>query len=144
MGIVVGKFILALIIQILMMYSTIKLECIMSDIEFNLKIIDKLFGLGFKSVYKQRAWVAEITGLSQKYNFERKFLDARLDYRKANSKGTRGIYANYLLEYGKIYEISDPRSWSTTERYFLLAGPHGGERMSKSDVISWLKKNTSE
>jgi hypothetical protein len=126
------------------MFSTIKLECISPRVNCSHRAIGKIFNLGSEKVFRERAWVAKITGLSDKYGLDREFVRAAKDYRRANSRGTRGVYASYMLEYGYIYEVSSPQSWSTTERYFLLAGPHGGERMSKSDVISWLKKSFSE
>ena len=61
-----------------------------------------------------RAWVAEIGPITLK----RSFLCPCLDYSGANSKGTRGVYATYVLAPERIYEVSSPESWSTTRRYF--------------------------
>jgi len=62
---------------------------------------------------KCRAWVAAVDPIKG----QRRFLTPVLDYRTANSKGTRGVYANYILRPGDIYEVSNPTSWSTTERF---------------------------
>lgn len=71
------------------------------------------YGLGLFRI-PCRAWVAEIGPITLK----RTFLRPCLDYSQANSKGTRGVYAAYVLAPERIYEVSSPESWSTTRRYF--------------------------
>jgi hypothetical protein len=120
------------------MYSTIKLECIRPKAEPTLRELDRIFGLGFKECVKPRHWVAEIVGLDPKYTFKRVFLSQKRDFSKSNSVGSRGVYANYMLEYGKVFEVSDPKSWRRIDRYFLLAGPDD-MILSKEEVVEWLK-----
>lgn len=73
-------------------------------------------------------WVAEITGYNQKYKYARKFLKCRKDYSRANSKGSRGIFAEYILESGKIYEIKRQISWKNAERFFCIVDNDGNIR----------------
>lgn len=61
------------------------------------------------------AWVAEITGLDPKYKYKRNFLPYKKDYSRSNSVGSRGVYAVYILETGKIYEVKDHK-----DRYFCI------------------------
>lgn len=72
----------------------------------------------YETIGGERPWVAEITGKDAKYGLARKFVDGTRDYSRANSKRTRGVYTTYTLVPGRVYECSDPRSWSRTERYF--------------------------
>lgn len=120
------------------MYSTIKIECIGAVPNPVYMAIDKMFGLGYSECFKKRYWVAEITGTDPKFGFKREFLNPKHDFTKSNSKGSRGVYASYFLEYGKVYEISSPVSWKNTDRYFLIAGENN-KRMSKEEVVEWLK-----
>lgn len=69
----------------------------------------------------RRAWCAKLTGLSEKFGFEREFLRARRDYSEANSKGSRGVYLYFTLYEGDIYEVHEIVSWSRDRRYFVKA-----------------------
>jgi hypothetical protein len=81
------------------------------------------------------AWVAEITGFDLKYKFKREFLRFKKDYSRSNSVGSRGVYANYILESGHIYDIKDHK-----DRYFCKVDSHGNIiRLSESDVKQCLK-----
>lgn len=82
-------------------------------------------------------WVAELTGFDPKYKYTRKFLKHNKDYSRANSKGSRGIFAEYILESGKIYDIKDDRL-----RYFARVTDNGDVKsMSESEVKEWVKSH---
>lgn len=70
-------------------------------------------------------WVAEITDADPLYKYERQFLPRKLDYTHANSVGSRGVIAEYILESGKIYEVKEQISWSRTRRYFCAVSDDG-------------------
>jgi hypothetical protein len=124
------------------MYSTIKIECIGAVPNGQYAALDKMLGgmLGYSECFKRRWWVAEITGTCEKYGFKRSFISPRRDYTESNSKGSRGVYASYFLEYGKLYEISSPRSWKNTDRYFCT-GDDTGKHLTKEEAIEWLKNH---
>lgn len=89
-------------------------------------------------------WVAEITGFAPKYKYQRRFLPRKLNYSRANSVGSRGVFAEYILESGKIYEVKQQISWKKVDRYFCTVTNDGDiERLDEKDVIKWLK-NRSE
>jgi len=71
------------------------------------------------------SWVAEITGKDQKYKYARKFLKGKKDYSRANSKGSRGIFMEYLLESEHYYEVSAQISWKNIDRYFCTVDNEG-------------------
>ena len=71
------------------------------------------------------SWVAEITGPDEKYGLSREFLSGKMDYSKANGKGSRGIFAEYILSPGKIYEVKSQETWSRSRRYFCTVGDDG-------------------
>jgi hypothetical protein len=82
-----------------------------------------------------RTWVAEITGRDPKYRYARNFLPFKKDYSLSNSKGTRGIYAIYILDGGKFYEV---KYWK--ERYFCTVTDWKIEILTKDNIESLLPK----
>ena len=84
-------------------------------------------------------WVAEITGFHEKYKYERKFLSYKKDHTYSNSTGSRGVYAYYVLEEGKLYEVSSPESWSTIDRYFCTVKNGEIKKLSREEATQWLK-----
>ena len=56
----------------------------------------------------KRPWVAKITGYSDKYGYQREFINAQIDYSDANSRHSRGVRALYILESGHVYDVSNP------------------------------------
>lgn len=122
------------------MLALIKLECI-GGMDWGLSpndvFLTKLFlgGLG-----PPRYWVAQITGRSGGNGYDRQFLKAKTDYTHSNSKGTRGVYACYLLESGHIYEVSSPVSWKRVDRYFCRAVDGHVQRITKVEVDQCLRQ----
>lgn len=71
------------------------------------------------------SWVAEITGPDEMYGLKREFLQCKIDYSRANSKGSRGIFAEYILSPGKVYEVKSQETWSRFRRYFCVVNTDG-------------------
>lgn len=88
--------------------------------DFGRMYFDKYIGTPPRS-----SWVAEITGPDEKYGLARSFLRCKMDYSKANSKGSRGIFAEYILSQGKIYEVKEQESWKRSSRYFCTVSDEG-------------------
>lgn len=94
---------------------------------------------------KPRHWVAEITGVDNKYKWARKFLIGKKDYSESNSVGSRGIYVLYKLGTEKVYQISSPQSWKSTDKYFCYVDNYGNViRIDEEDVSECLKKRCLE
>ena len=85
----------------------------------------KLFSDKYIGVPPRSSWVAEITGPDEKYRLKREFLKPKLDYSRSNGKGSRGIFAEYILESGKIYEVLSRENWRRSRRYFCKVTPDG-------------------
>jgi hypothetical protein len=83
---------------------------------------------------KPCGWAAEITGPDQKYKLARSFLRFKKDYSRANSKGSRGVYAIYTLEENKIYEVKDNK-----RRYFCKLEGWAIKEITENEVMEWLK-----
>jgi hypothetical protein len=84
------------------------------------------------------SWVAEIAGTDPKYKYNRKFLRYNKDYSRSNSKGSRGVYAEYILESGKIYDVKEFKG-----RYFCTVNNNGDIiKLSESEVREWLKNHS--
>jgi hypothetical protein len=87
-------------------------------------------------------WVAEITGFDSQYKYARSFLKRKLNYSRANSKGSRGIYAEYILESGKLYDVKEQTSWKKTHRYFCTVSQEGDIIiLPESKVMECLKNH---
>lgn len=63
-------------------------------------------------------WVAMIRGLKDGEPV-REFVKPRIDYKEANSKGTRGVYGYFLIEHERLYEVYEKTSWRGHRRYFV-------------------------
>jgi len=85
-------------------------------------------------------WVARITGIDERYGLAREFVRCHKDYSRANSTGSRGIYAYYILGDG-IYEVNQRESWKRTRRYFIRVVEDKITEISREEVLEWL--NTS-
>ena len=130
------------------MPKVLKIECIGDDTDQYTKlyrgITNHLFpGLGDLTFGKmpKRYWVAEIKGFCDKFKYTREFLRSKKDYSQANSVGSRGVFAYYILEENKVYEVKSPKTWKHSDRYFCTV--IGGEifELTQEEVDTWLKNN---
>lgn len=71
------------------------------------------------------SWVAEVTGPDEKYGLARTFLRGKMDYSKSNSVGSRGVFVEYILSPGKVYEVKSQETWCRASRYFCTVGEEG-------------------
>lgn len=99
-------------------------------------------GLGKKLIGEtpSSGWVSEITGFGTKYKYERQFLKPKKDYSRANSAGSRGVYAEYILDEGKIYDVLAPINWKHKERYFCKVEDWKIVRIDEEEVIRCLNE----
>ena len=112
------------------MRAAIKLE----HIGANTDAMGRLFG------YYNGPWVAEIVGGDPRYKYLRLFLRPNVNYRDANSVGSRGVYNWYMLEYGKCYQVHERTSWRSSDRYFCTVDKFGDvTRLDEGEVRAWLK-----
>lgn len=81
-------------------------------------------------------WVAEIVNFHEKFKYERKFLKFKKDYSRANSKGSRGVYAEYILEDDKIYDVKNNK-----QRYFCKVEDWKIVKITEEEVIEWLNEH---
>lgn len=84
------------------MRAVIKIECIGDGGRFG----------------SSRYGVSEITGIYPSGALRKTPLRCNKDYSKANSVGSRGVYAYYIVQTGRIYEVYEPVSWKRTRHYF--------------------------
>lgn len=91
---------------------------------------------------RERDWVAEITGFD-KYGYARRFVRAKMDFSRADDKGMRGIYANYVLESGKLYEVFEHAGWGQGARRFIVVNDGVIVEIKEAEVIECLR-NRSE
>jgi hypothetical protein len=80
-------------------------------------------------------WVAEITGYDDRYKYARSFLERKLDYSHSNSKGSRGIFAEYILESEHYYEVKRQISWGKSDRYFCVVDYDGNIIKIPEDLL---------
>lgn len=82
-------------------------------------------------------WVAEIVGTSERFGLRREFLKFDKDFEEANSQGSRGVNAVFVLESGKAYEVFERTSWRGSRRYFVTVSA-GGEIIELADASEAL------
>lgn len=117
------------------MKGIVTLELFGEDLRQATKIIRGVFDLyGAREIFDKAigvpprsSWVAEITGPDEKYGLKREFVRAKLDYSRSNSKGSRGIFAEYILSSGKVYEVNSRVTWGRAERYFCIVDEETGD-----------------
>lgn len=85
-----------------------------------------------------RNWVGQIIGISANGRWARAYLNGARDYSCANKTGSRGIIVTYLLERGLIYEVAQPITWSTTNRYFCRVDGQELVKMTENEVRACL------
>ena len=86
-----------------------------------------------------RAWVRWIRYLHPIDGFVYDTLKPQLDYSRANSIGTRGVYAYYILTENALYEISAPLSWKRVDHYYCRIANDEIIRMTRDEVFKCLK-----
>jgi hypothetical protein len=82
-------------------------------------------------------WLAEVTGLHEKYKFSLDFLKYRMDYTHSNAKGD-GIVFWYTLQSGKIYRVFEWISRKCDRKYFIRICDDGEIiEIPELEVIKW-------
>ena len=129
------------------MKATLKIELVGDDVvqraRFSEKRVNEALpglGTGVFGGWPPSGWVAELIGLDHRYGYKRRFLRPRKDYAKSNSTGSRGVYAWFVIESGKCYEVCEKLSWRHSNRYFCQVTDQGNiVEMDKNEVDEWVK-----
>jgi hypothetical protein len=88
-----------------------------------------------------RQWCAELIGVGADGELLGARLRGKRDYTDANGIGSRGVSVYYLLESGRLYEVSAPRTWRHTEHYYCTVTDAGAiERLTEEEVRQRLLK----
>jgi hypothetical protein len=124
----------------------LKLECIGDNVRAQTKfytdninsLIPGLGSLAFGDM-PDRYFVYEIWYERKNYDIKKRKLYPKKDYTKANSVGSRGVYAFYFLENGKVYEVKKPTSWKSSDHYFCRIENNQEVKMSAEETIKWLR-----
>lgn len=90
---------------------------------------------------RERDWVAEIAGFDGR-GFSRSFVRAKLDFSRADDDGMHGIYANYLLDEGRLYEVFEHTGWGDGTRYFCRFDGELVIRLSEKEAIECLRSRS--
>lgn len=106
----------------------------------SMEVSARRFGMEREFHRMNRPWVAELRGLSLRYGYERQFLKAKADYKRANSKGSRGVQLWWTLESGRVYETRYRTSWKAWEHRFLAVTDEGDIKdLTEKEVRAWLE-----
>lgn len=135
------------------MKSILKLELFGEDTRELFKIYRDIFYIcGANDFFDKNigtmprsSWVAEIIGPDEMYRLKRNFIRPKLDYSRSNGKGSRGVFAEYILESGKIYEVLSRETWNRSRRYFCTVTLDGDiSEISEEDACHAVGAETSE
>ncbi len=99
-----------------------------------IKAITGGLDIGYRS---NRPWVARITGTDATYGLAREFVHGQIDYSRANSKGSRGVYLYFPLKDG-VYEVKKHLTWKKDRRYFLRVEAMQMIEIEREEVEAWL------
>lgn len=111
------------------MKSVIVTEWIGHDLD------EKLMSIGERPI--RRPWLAQLT--LNRRSFDRRFMSGRKDYSNSNSKGSRGVTVEYIVENG-AYELKSSESWSSSTRQFLIAFNGDVKKCTKEEAERWLSE----
>lgn len=82
--------------------------------------------------------VWEIVGIGDDGVFTRLPITPQKSYADANSVGSRGVYAYYLMRSERIYEVLAPRSWSSSDHYYAYLEDGQEVRGTTEDAFRWI------
>lgn len=87
----------------------------------------------------RKPWVARIEGLDLKYKYKRNFVEGKIDFSEANSKGSRGVYLYFLVEEGQLYEVFYKTSWQKSVKKFCVWLDGKEVPLTAKEIPQWLK-----
>lgn len=93
---------------------------------------ERLFGRD-----RSRPWVAKLISIDPEASFQREFMRAQIDYSRANSTGSRGVFLYYALPDG-IYEINERKTWKKVARYFIRVKDAQIEEVAREEIVRWF------
>ena len=97
------------------------------------------FGMRVLGPDKKPAWLARVTGREAHGIYRRAFnVVFNVDYSKANSTGSRGIYRYYVLDDG-LYQVHEREKWKRTRLYLILVENCKYREVSDKEAEAWLK-----
>lgn len=124
------------------MLAVLELEWIGEYYDAHCRLLDRQIkavtggmDIGYRS---NRPWVARITGTDATYGLARKFVSGQIDYSRANSKGSRGVYLYFPLKDG-IYEVKRHLTWKKDRRYFIRVEDVRITEITREEVEQYLK-----
>jgi len=106
------------------MVHVIKIECV---------------GEGSPRAKKYGVW--QILDIKKPEGFVKSYLKPHKDYTNANSVGTRGVFAYYIIQEAKIYEVLRPLSWNRSEHYYVQFYQGNGIRLTIDKVFQCLARD---
>ncbi len=91
--------------------------------------------LGRKPLHQ--AWVAEIVGK------RRRFLGYKIT--SGPEQHSKDVFRVYLLEAGRVYEVSAPLDWKCCDRYFCTVTMDGQiRRLTREEVDAWMPESEGQ
>jgi len=101
------------------MKANIKLEAIGYNSHSSTRMFGPLFEIPL------RCHVEEIIGYDKKNNLKKIPVNGKVDYLRSNTRSSRGVYINFIINSGRVYEVAEPVSWKRTDVYFITVNENG-------------------
>lgn len=114
------------------MKTLLRFECIGDGAPYN----PTLHRLGIKG--PSRYYVKELF-LGNGNVVSTKNMHHMKDFSRANGCGTRGVYAEYLLEDGHYYSVKQPLSWTKFLEYYCTVINGNIVELTREEVWNCLK-----
>lgn len=123
------------------MKANLKLECIGLNLRQQLRYFNFRAAIaGFPQERPPRflPWVAEMR-VNEQGEVYPHYIYGRRDYRLANSKGSRGVYENFILSENTLYRVGERTSWKLSREYWAAVTPNGDiYELSDEEADEWL------
>lgn len=92
---------------------------------------------------RDEPWVAELVGTDGSGRFVRRFVRGHRDYHEADALGERGIFKNFLLRDGALYEVREQLSWISHRRFLCRVSAGKIVEISKDEALACLSARSA-
>jgi sigma54-dependent transcription regulator len=90
--------------------------------------------------FRRKPWVAEIIGVDHRFGLARRFIQGQIDYSRANSKGSRGVFVSFFVEAGRVYQVFGNSGWSGSFREFRWITEDSSRTLREGEILEYLNR----
>lgn len=123
------------------MKANLSLECIGFSTWQALRSVSRIerkLGVSDDPMPRTMPWVYKVCHGPSGYSW-REYIYGKRDYSGSNSKGSRGVMENFVLEENELYRVGEKISWRSSREYWASVTPNGDiYELSDDEAEEWL------